>query len=75
MVFSVDLKGTLLLKGRTVKRNNLDYLQIDRASIKPDVGNLYIDVVGENDPYPELSKYLSIILYVKQTFSIFYFVL
>ena len=51
----VDLKGTLLLKGRTVKRNNLDYLQIDRASIKPDVGNLYIDVVGENDPYPELT--------------------
>uniref|UniRef100_A0A023F8B9 Putative odorant binding protein n=1 Tax=Triatoma infestans TaxID=30076 RepID=A0A023F8B9_TRIIF len=51
----VDLKGTLILKGRTVKRNNVDYLQIDRASIKPELGNLYIDVVGENDPYPELT--------------------
>ncbi|KAK9504094.1 hypothetical protein O3M35_010511 [Rhynocoris fuscipes] len=50
-----DLKGTLLLKGRTIKRDHIEYLQVDKALIRPELGSLHIDILGNNDPYPELT--------------------
>ncbi|KAF6207013.1 hypothetical protein GE061_018251, partial [Apolygus lucorum] len=51
----IEVKGTLLVKGHVVERDNNTYLQVDKASFKPQISNMKLSLSDEEDPFPELT--------------------
>ncbi|XP_014281166.1 protein takeout [Halyomorpha halys] len=50
-----DLSGTFKMKGHLVSRDGEQYLMVDRASMRPYVGNMTFFMTNDNSKYPELT--------------------
>lgn len=55
-VSMTDVSGIFKLRGHLIQRDGDEFLLIDRATMRPDVGNLTMGMTNENNKYPELTN-------------------